>query len=146
MVASYPTTTTTYCHWTDPTSSPTHRSLTDASARDESLPVTTRRATQPRRLAPPPSLFLVNYLSKVFLDLFPPPSDELRQDRTVIRVVISDVASGPPLIVSSHLWPFHGDSSAAYRTWTDRVSVLPSSSVSPGCSELILSIGAPACT
>ena len=28
-----------------------------------------------------PSLFLVNYLSKVFLDLFPPPSDGLRQDR-----------------------------------------------------------------
>ena len=105
MVASYPTTKPAYCHWTDPTPSPTHRSLTDASARDESLLVTTRRATQPRRLAPPPSLFLVNYLSKVFLDLFPPPSDELRQDRTVIRVVISDAASGPPLFVSSHLWP-----------------------------------------
>ena len=128
------------------TSSPTHRSLTDALARDDSLPVTTRRAMQPRRLALPPSLLLVNYLSKVFLDLFPPPSDELRQDRTVIRIMISDVASGPPLIVSSHLWPFHDDCSAVYRTWTDQVSVLPSSSVSPGCSEFMLPTGAPACT
>ena len=128
------------------TFSSTHRSSSDTSARDDSLPIMTRRATQPRRLSPPPSLFLVNYLSKVFLDFFPPPSNGLRQDRTVIRVVISNAMSGPPLSVSSHLWPFHDDCSAVYRMWTDRVSVLPSSSVSPGCSELMLSIGAPACT
>ena len=145
MVTSYPTMTADR-HRKGLTSSPTHRSLSDASARDDSLPLTTRRAMQPRRLAPPPSLFLVNYLSKVFLDLFPPPSDELRQDRTVTRVVISDATSGPPLIMSSHLWPFHDDCSTVYRMWTDRVSVLPSSSVSPGCSELMLSIGVPACT
>ena len=144
-MTSYPTTTADH-HRKGLTSSPTYRSSSDAFARDDSLPVTTRRATQPQRLALSPSLFLVNYLSKVFLDLFPPPSDELRQDRTAIRVVISDSTSGPPLIVSSHLWPFHDDYSAVYRTWTDRVSVLPSSSVSPGCSELMLPISAPACT
>ena len=141
----YPT-TTTYRNRRSPTSSSTHRPSSDASARDDSLPVTTRRATQPRRLSPSPSLFLVNYLSKVFLDLFPPPSDGLRQDRTIIRIVISDTTSGPPLSVSSRLRPFYDDCSAVYRTWTDRVSVLPSSGVSPGCSELMLSIGAPACT
>ena len=117
----YPTTTTRR-NRRGPTSSSTHRPSPDVSARDDSLPVTTRRATQPRRLSPPPSLFLVNYLSKVFLDLFPPPSDGLRQDRTIIRVVISDATSGPLLSMSSHLWPLHDDCSAVYRTWTDRVS------------------------
>ena len=113
VVTSYPTTTTDR-HQKGPTSNSTYRSSSDAYACDNSPPVTTRRATQPRRLAPFPSLFLVNYLSKLFLDWFPPPSDELRQDRTTIRVVISDATSGPPLIRSSHLWPFHDDCSAAY--------------------------------
>ena len=112
-VTSY-STTTTYRHRKGPISGSTSRSSSDASARDDSPPVMTRRATQPRRLAPFPSLFLVNYLSKVFLDLFPPPSDELRQDRTAIRVGISDATSGPPPIVSSHFWPFHDDCSAVY--------------------------------
>ena len=77
VVTSYPTTTADR-HRKGLTSSPTYRSSSNAPARDDSPPVTTRRATQPRWLAPPPSLFLVNYLSKVFLDLFPPPSNELR--------------------------------------------------------------------
>ena len=113
VVTSYLTTTTDR-HQKGLISGSTYRSSLDASARDDSSPITTRRATQPRRLAPFPSLFLVNYLSKVFLDFFPPLSDEFRQDRTAIRVGISDATSGPPLIVSSHLWPCHDDSSAVY--------------------------------
>ena len=56
----------------------------------------------------------VNYLSKGFFGLFPPPSDEFRQNRMEIRTRISDATSDPPLIVSSHFWPSHDDFSAVY--------------------------------
>ena len=56
----------------------------------------------------------VNYLSKGLLGLFPPPSEERRQDRTDIRIEISDALSDPPQIVSSHSWPSHDDCSAVY--------------------------------
>ena len=113
VVTSY-STTMTYRHRKCPISDSTYRSSSDAFARDNSPRVTTSQAMQPRRLAPFPSLFLVNYLSKVSLDLFPPPSDELRQDRTIIMVEFSDATSGPPPIVSSHFWPFYDDCSAIY--------------------------------
>ena len=76
--------------------------------------VMTRRATQPRRLAPYPSLFKFNYLSKGFLSLLPPPSNECRQDRTEYRIVIFDSASDLSLCVSGHLRLLHDDCSTVY--------------------------------
>ena len=97
-----------------PCSDSTRRSSPDASARIDSPPVMTCRATHPRRLALYPSFFKFNYLSKIILGLLPLPSDKHRKDRTEYRSVNSDDASGPSLSVSNHFWPFPDDCSAVY--------------------------------
>ena len=71
--------------------------------------VMTHQATQPRRLAPYPSLFKFNYFSKGFLVLIPPPSDDCRHYRTEYRIVTSDATSNSSLFVSGHLKLLHDD-------------------------------------
>ena len=127
-------------------SSSTRHSSSDAFVTSNRRHVTTRWATHPRRLTPYPSLLPFNYLLKDSLGLFPPPSDECRQDRLDIRIGISDAASDPPLIMSRYLGLLTTTVPPSIRTWIGRVSVLPLSSVSPGCLELTLLLGTLACT
>ena len=76
--------------------------------------VMTRRATQPRRLAPYPSIFKFNYLSKVFSACFHRLQANIDRIEWRFRIMISEAASSPSPNVSSHLMPLHDDCSAVY--------------------------------
>ena len=105
----------------------THHYSLDAPALVDSPPVTTRRATPPRRLAPYPFLHKFITFRRVSSACFH------RLQANVDRI---------ERILGSRIF---------YVAFTivdriERISGLPSSSVSPGCSELKLPLGTHACT
>ena len=84
----------------------THQPSLDASVIDDTSPVTTHRATPPRRLPPYPFLHKSITFRRVFSACFHRLQANVDRLERILGSRTSDDASGPPLIVSRHFRPF----------------------------------------
>ena len=144
LYAQPPTTTRNYRR--GPSSDPTRLSSSDASARVDSPPVTTRRATQPGRLAPYPSLFSLIIFRRFSSACFHRRRTNIDRVEQIDRIETSEVSVKSN--TERELQPTATPRRATplLRTWIERVLPYPSSRVFPGHPVLALLIGTPACT